>query len=110
MAGTGETPNTVYVVIERRPDEARRPMSVVYPNFEEVVNAFGRNDDQKAAIRALTPELNRRYTANITFDQGFTTLYIEKATMAPPRGASRRRRRTLRHNALHRNVRGHHVK
>ena len=104
MAGTGETANTVYVVIERRPDEAQRVMSVVYPNFEEVVNAFGRNDDQKAAIRALTPELDRTYFASITFDQGFTTLYIEKAKMAQ-KGASRRRRRTLRHNSLHRNVR-----
>lgn len=109
MAGTGETANTVYVVIERRPDEAQRVMSVVYPNFEEVVNAFGRNDDQKAAIRALNAELDRTYFASITFDQGFTTLYIEKAKMAQ-KGASRRRRITRRNNALHRNVRRHNVK
>ena len=116
MAGSGESPDDVYVLMDL---ETERPKAV----YETLARA-------EAVYREMTryrptganPNADRfaRQLRNLQSGEGcsFPTDTVMQYSILPtplnptqlPQGGSRRRRRTLRHNALDRNVRRHNVK
>jgi hypothetical protein len=116
MAGSGETPDPVYVLM----DVVFQSPKAVYDTLERaeaVYTALSRNRPTGAVpnadrfARGLRNLQNREGVSFRTDDEHL--YHILPSTLNPtqlPQGGSRRRRRTLRHNSLHRNVRRHNVK
>lgn len=99
MAGTGETPDPVYVVIVRHHRENGLPKPVIFRTYDAVVEAYGKTPQQKQAIRDLKPEVDnsrRGGGASITFDRHDTTIYIEPGVLHATFTGGRRKRKTLR--------------
>jgi hypothetical protein len=99
MAGTGETPDLVYVVIVRHHLENRLPKPVIFRTYEAVKEAYGKTPQQKEAIHALKDDVDnsrRGGGASITFDQHATTIYIEPAVLHSSFTGGRRKGKTLR--------------
>ena len=99
MAGTGETPELVYIVVVRHHRENGLPKPIVFRTYDAVVEAYGTTPQQKQAIRDLKHEVDNSRMgggASITFDQHVTTIYIEPGVLHSTFGGGRRKAKTLR--------------
>jgi hypothetical protein len=116
MAGSGESPDDVYVLMEI----GRRYPTAVYDTLERAeavyttLSKFRPTGAEPNADRFARGLQNLRRGEGCSFRTDADVLYdIVPTLLNPtqvPQGGSRRRRRTLRHNSLHRNVRRHNVK
>ncbi len=111
MAGTGEAPDKIWVLSQYTDADGR--------DMCEVLKVFGNAEAALAAYLEMTqyPEGSANRNAarqaiadgeevDFTAAEGGEYLLERVAFVGPMAGGrSRRRRRTLRHNALHRNVR-----
>ncbi len=109
MAGTGEAPDKIWVLSQYTDADGRDTCEVlkVFGNAEAALAAYLAmtvdEEDGQASARA---NVERNEDVLFTTAEGSECL-LERVPFVGPMagGRSRRRRRTLRHNALHRNVR-----
>jgi hypothetical protein len=117
MAGTGETPDSiVYVLIELEAASSK----AVYDTLERAEAVYTAMSQFRPAGAEPNADRFARGLRNLQTGKGVsfrTDTGAEYEIAAVPlnptqlrQGGSRRRRRTLRHNPLHRNVRRHNVK
>lgn len=114
MAGTGEAPTTVYVVI------APNQKAQVFQEFETLATKFRLKelnpefytDDIVRQTKSSIEKSNGRPVPVIINQDGvLEPAFVYLSEFIPSASGGRRSRRTFRrNNTLHRNVRRHHVK
>lgn len=119
MAGTGEVPTFVYVVIDVVDGKSKvfqdfetfashYRLKELNPEFytDDIIAKTKANIDRESAVVGSEPT-----PVVATINGKLETLYVERSVFIASRSGGRRSRRTLRrHNTLHRNVRRNHVK